>query len=194
MKAFSFFKACSFDAKADDAVNYGSIGAAIGHEMTHGFDDQGRQYDAEGNLKDWWTKEDAEKFTARASVVGSQFDAFSPLDSLHVNGKLTMGENLADLGGLSIAYTALQKQLAGKPRVNYDGFTPEQRFFIAYAQSWRSQRRPEALRRMVLTDPHAPEQFRVNGPLQNMPEFFQAFDCKDDSKMVRGESNRALIW
>ncbi|QDA59209.1 M13 family metallopeptidase [Hymenobacter jejuensis] len=183
-----------FDAKADDAVNYGSIGAAIGHEMTHGFDDQGRQYDAEGNLKDWWTKEDAEKFTQRASVVGSQFDAFSPLDSLHVNGKLTMGENLADLGGLSIAYTALQKQLAGKPRVNYDGFTPEQRFFIAYAQSWRSQRRPEALRRMVLTDPHAPEQFRVNGPLQNMPEFFQAFSCKDDSKMVRGESNRALIW
>ncbi|MBC6988436.1 M13 family metallopeptidase [Hymenobacter sp. BT491] len=183
-----------FDAKADDAVNYGSIGAAIGHEMTHGFDDQGRQYDAEGNLKDWWTKEDAEKFTQRASVVGSQFDAFSPLDSLHVNGKLTMGENLADLGGLSIAYTALQKQLGGKPRVNYDGFTPEQRFFIAYAQSWRSQRRPEALRRMVLTDPHAPEQFRVNGPLQNMPEFFQAFSCKDDSKMVRGESNRALIW
>jgi putative endopeptidase len=183
-----------YDPKADDAVNYGGIGAVIGHEMTHGFDDQGRQYDSEGNLRDWWTKEDAEKFTQRAAVVGTQFDAFTPLDSVHVNGKLTMGENLADLGGLNIAFTALQKSLAGKPKTKIDGFTPEQRFFLAYAQIWRTNQRPEAIRQQVLTDPHSPAQFRTNGPLQNMPQFFDAFGCKEDAKMVRATADRAKIW
>ena len=183
-----------FDPKADDAVNYGGMGAVIGHELTHGFDDQGRQYDAEGNLRDWWTKDDAEKFEARAAIVGAQYDAFTPLDSVHVNGKLTMGENLADLGGLSIAYTALQKQLEGKPKTKIDGLTPEQRFFLAWAQIWRTNARPEYLRQQVLTDPHSPAQFRTNGPLQNMPQFFEAFGCKDDAKMVRAETQRAVIW
>ncbi|QDA59212.1 M13 family metallopeptidase [Hymenobacter jejuensis] len=183
-----------FDPKADDAVNYGGMGAVIGHEMTHGFDDQGRQSDAVGNLRDWWTKEDADKFVQRATLVGNQYSAFSPVDSVFVNGKLTMGENLADLGGLNLAYTALQKQLAGKPKTKVDGFTPEQRFFLAWAQIWRTNSRPEYLRQQVLTDPHSPAQFRTNGPLQNMPEFYEAFGCKQDAKMVRAENVRAKIW
>ncbi|MBC6610847.1 M13 family metallopeptidase [Hymenobacter sp. BT507] len=183
-----------FDPKADDAVNYGGMGAVIGHEMTHGFDDQGRQYDAEGNLKDWWTKEDAAKFTQRADLVDKQYSAFSPLDSVFVNGKLTMGENLADIGGLNIAYTALQKAIAGKNVPNYDGFTPEQRFFLAWAQIWRTNARPEYLRQQVMTDPHSPAQFRTEGPLQNMPQFYEAFGCKQDAKMVRAENVRARIW
>ncbi|WP_303310711.1 M13 family metallopeptidase [Hymenobacter sp. BT730] len=187
-----------FDPNADDAVNYGGMGAVIGHEITHGFDDQGRQYDAEGNLKDWWTKEDAEKFTQRADIVGKQFDAFQPIDSVFVNGKLTMGENLADLGGLNIAYTALQKQLQKQygngPRPKFDGLTPEQRFFLAYAQIWRTNARPEYLRQQVMTDPHSPAQFRTNGPLQNMPQFYEAFGCKEDAKMVRAQNVRAKVW
>ncbi|WP_054413733.1 M13 family metallopeptidase [Hymenobacter sp. DG25A] len=187
-----------FDPNADDAVNYGGMGAVIGHEITHGFDDQGRQYDAEGNLKDWWTKEDAEKFTQRADMVGKQYSAFSPLDSVFVNGKLTMGENLADLGGLSIAYTALQKQLQQKygngPRPKFDGLTPEQRFFLSWAQVWRTNARPEYLRQQVMTDPHSPAQFRTVGPLMNMPQFFEAFGCKDDAKMVRAQADRAKVW
>jgi len=187
-----------FDPKADDAVNYGGMGAVIGHEMTHGFDDQGRQSDAEGNLRDWWTKEDAANFTQRADMVGKQYSAFSPLDSVYVNGKLTMGENLADLGGLNLAYSALQKQLKQKygtgAQPKYDGFTPEQRFFLAWAQIWRTNARPEYLRQQVMTDPHSPAQFRTEGPLQNMPEFYEAFGCKQDAKMVRAENMRAKIW
>ncbi|GAA4016379.1 M13 family metallopeptidase [Hymenobacter fastidiosus] len=187
-----------FDPKADDAVNYGGMGAVIGHEITHGFDDKGRQSDAEGNLRDWWTKEDTEKFTQRADMVGAQYDAFMPLDSVHVNGKLTMGENLADFGGLSLAYSALQKQLqkqyGSNPRPLYDGLTPEQRFFLSWAQIWRTNARPEYLRQQVLTDPHSPAQFRTNGPLMNMPEFYEAFGCKDDAKMVRAKNQRAKIW
>ncbi|UYZ65086.1 M13 family metallopeptidase [Hymenobacter weizhouensis] len=187
-----------FDPKADDAVNYGGMGAVIGHEITHGFDDQGRQYDAQGNLRDWWTKEDAQKFEQRADMVGKQYSAFSPLDSVYVNGKLTMGENLADLGGLSIAYSALQKQLQKKygaaPRPKYDGFTPEQRFFLAWAQIWRTNARPEYLRQQVLTDPHSPAQYRTSGPLMNMPQFYEAFGCKEDAKMVRAQADRAKVW
>ena len=183
-----------YDAKADDAVNYGGIGAVIGHEMTHGFDDQGRQYDATGNLRDWWTKEDAEKFNAKAAVVGTQFDAFTPLDSVHVNGKLTMGENLADLGGLTIAYQAFEKTPQAKAGKMIEGFTPEQRFFLAYAQIWRTNARPEFLRQQVQTDPHSPAQFRTNGPLMNMPEFYKAFGCQDGSKMMRAQGDRAKIW
>ena len=183
-----------FDAQADDAVNYGGIGSVIGHEMTHGFDDQGRQFDASGNLRDWWTKEDGEKFMAKADVVGKQFDAFSPLDSVHVNGKLTMGENLADLGGLTIAYAAFMKTPQAKAGKSIDGFTPEQRFFLSWAQIWRINQRPETTRQLVQTDPHSPGQFRTIGPLQNFPEFQKAFNCKDGDKMVRSAANRAKIW
>ena len=183
-----------YDARADDAVNYGGIGAVIGHEMTHGFDDQGRQYDATGNLRDWWTKEDGEKFNAKAAVVGKQFDAFMPLDSVHVNGKLTMGENLADLGGLTIAYQAFEKTPQAKAGKMIEGFTPEQRFFLAYAQIWRTNARPEYLRQQVQTDPHSPAQFRTNGPLMNMPEFYKAFGCQDGTKMMRAQGDRAKIW
>jgi putative endopeptidase len=183
-----------YDPNADDAVNYGGIGAVIGHEMTHGFDDQGRQYDAQGNLRDWWTKEDAEKFTARAAVVGKQFDAFSPVDSVFVNGNLTMGENLADLGGLNIALAAFMKTPQYKEGKKLDGFTPVQRFFLGYAQIWRTNARPEFLRQQVQTDPHSPAQFRTNGPLMNMPEFYQAFGCPETAKMVRAQVERAKVW
>ena len=183
-----------YDPKADDAVNYGGIGAVIGHEMTHGFDDQGRKVDSEGNLRDWWTKEDGEKFMAKADVVGKQYDGFMPLDSLHVNGKLTMGENLADLGGLTIAYAAFMKTPQAKVGKLIDGFTPEQRFFLSWAQIWRINQRPETTRQLVQTDPHSPGQFRTIGPLQNFPEFHKAFSCKDGDKMVRPTTARAKIW
>ena len=183
-----------YDPKADDAVNYGGIGAVIGHEMTHGFDDQGRRSDAKGNLRDWWTKEDNEKFNAKADMVGKQYDAFSPVDSVHVNGKLTMGENLADIGGLTIAYQAFQKTPQFKAGQKIDGFTPSQRFFLGYAQIWRANARPEYLKQQVQTDPHSPAQFRTNGPLSNMPEFYEAFGCKDGSKMVRAQADRSRIW
>ncbi|WP_324671752.1 M13 family metallopeptidase [Hymenobacter sp. GOD-10R] len=183
-----------YDPKADDAVNYGGIGAVIGHEMTHGFDDQGRKVDAQGNLRDWWTKEDGEKFMTKADVVGKQFDAFSPLDSAHVNGKLTMGENLADLGGLTIAYAAFMKTPQAKAGKSIDGFTPEQRFFLNFAQIWRVNQRPEAMRQQMQTDPHSPGQYRTIGPLQNMPEFHKAFGCKEGDKMVRSGDMRAKIW
>ncbi|MBC6610997.1 M13 family metallopeptidase [Hymenobacter sp. BT507] len=187
-----------FDPKADDAVNYGAIGGVMGHEMTHAFDDQGRQYDSEGNLRDWWTKADGEEFTKRAAVVGNQYSAFSPLDSVYVNGKLTMGENLADFAGLTIVYDALQKQLQQKygnrPRPRYDGFTPEQRFFLSWAQLRRTNIRPEALRQQILTDPHSPGQYRTIGPLMNMPQFYDAFGCQPGQKMVRATEDRAKIW
>jgi putative endopeptidase len=183
-----------YDPKADDAVNYGGIGAVIGHEMTHGFDDQGRQYDSKGNLRDWWTKEDGDKFMAKADMVGKQYDKFSPLDSVYVNGKLTMGENLADLGGLTIAYQAFQKTPQAKAGKQIDGFTPNQRFFLAWGQIWRTNIRPEAARQQVLTDPHSPGQFRTNGPLMNMPEFYQAFGCKPTDKMERPTAEQARIW
>ncbi|WP_151088806.1 M13 family metallopeptidase [Hymenobacter baengnokdamensis] len=183
-----------YDPKADDAVNYGGIGAVIGHEMTHGFDDQGRRSDAKGNLRDWWTKEDNEKFSAKAAMVGKQYSAFSPLDSVHVNGDLTMGENLADIGGLTIAYQAFQKTQQAKGGQKIDGFTPNQRFFLGFAQIWRANQRPEALRQQIQTDPHSPGQYRTNGPLMNMPEFYEAFGCKEGNKMVRATQDRSRIW
>jgi len=183
-----------FDANADDAVNYGGIGTVIGHEMTHGFDDQGRKSDAEGNLRDWWTAEDQERYKARADVVEKQFDGYVAIDSLHVNGKLTLGENLADLGGLSVAYGALKKTLAGKPVRKIDGFTPEQRFFLSYAQIWRQNVRPEALKLRLNTDTHSPGRFRCNGPLSNMPEFAQAFGLREGDPMERLAGQRAKIW
>jgi len=181
-----------FHASYDLGANYGGVGGTIGHEMSHAFDDQGRQYDAKGNLIDWWTADDARNYTERAKVVEDQYSAYTVLDSLHVNGKLTLGENLADVVGVSVAYDALEKALAGKPRTMIDGFTPEQRFFLAYAQARRANARDEALRLQIQTDPHSPGQFRVNGPLSNMPEFARAFGCKDGDPMVR--STRARIW
>jgi len=183
-----------FDPNADDAVNYGGMGAAIGHEMTHGFDDQGRQFDAGGNLKDWWTPADSKSFDQRALLVQRQFDSYVVLDSLHVNGKLTLGEDIADLGGLKIAYEALERSFSGKRPAPIDGFTPEQRFFLSWAQVWRTKTRPEAERQQVLTDPHAPARWRVNGPLANMPEFAAAFGCKAGDQMVRADSLRPQIW
>jgi putative endopeptidase len=184
-----------FDPKADDAVNYGGMGSVIGHEMTHGFDDQGSQFDAQGNLRNWWGASDLEKFKRGTGLVSSQFDSYTVLDSLHVNGKLTLGENLADLGGLSIAYAALEKALAEKGRpALIDGFTPEQRFFLAWAQIWRQNITPEAQRVRINTDPHSPGQWRANGPVSNMPEFAKAFGCKAGDPMVRPDSVRPVIW
>ena len=185
-----------FDPAADDAVNYGGMGAVIGHEMTHGFDDQGRQFDAVGNLRDWWTADDAERFKERAGRVVRQFDAYTVVDSAtHVNGRLTLGEDIADLGGLRIAYAAFQRSLAGLARPpDIDGLTPEQRFFLAWAQIWRSKATDQFLRNQVTVDPHAPARWRVMGPLSNLPEFARAFHCGEGDPMVRPDSLRAQIW
>jgi putative endopeptidase len=183
-----------FSVSFDDAANYGGVGATIGHEMSHGFDDSGRQYDAQGNLRDWWTPEDAKRYTERAKVVEDQYGAYVAVDTLRVNGKLTLGENLADIVGVSVAYDALQRDLAGKPRQPIDGFTPEQRFFLGWAQARLTELRPETARVQVATDPHSPSRFRVNGPLANMPEFAQAFGCKEGDPMVRPATQRARIW
>lgn len=184
-----------FDFTLDDAVNYGLIGAVIGHEITHGFDDQGRRYDAEGNLRDWWTKEDAAEFARRAQVVIDQFATYEPLPGFPINGVLTLGENIADLGGVSIAYEALQSALAAEGRPGLiDGFTPEQRFFIAWAQGWRTAYREEALRRQLIVGPHAPGQFRAVGPLVNLAEFHEAFGIQPGDPMWRDPAERAKIW
>jgi putative endopeptidase len=184
-----------FDPKADDAVNYGGMGAVIGHEMTHGFDDQGAQFDPQGNLRNWWGASDLEKFHRGTTLVATQFDSYTVLDSVHVNGKLTLGENLADLGGLSVSYAAMEKALAAKGRPPLiDGFTPEQRFFLAWAQIWRQNITPEALRVRINTDPHSPGQWRVDGPLSNLPQFAAAFGCKAGDPMVRPDSVRPVIW
>jgi putative endopeptidase len=184
-----------FDNAADDAVNYGGIGAVIGHEMTHGFDDEGRQYDAEGNLKDWWTEEDGQKFDAKAKTIEEQFNNYRVLDTVKVNGKLTLGENLADLGGINLAYDAFKtftKQ--GKSNQKIDGFTPDQRFFLSWAQIWRTNIRDEALMQRVMSDPHSPGNFRCNGPITHMPEFYAAFGVKQGDKLWKIESNRTKIW
>ncbi len=184
-----------FNPKADDAVNYGGMGGAIGHEITHGFDDEGRQFDSEGNLSGWWTKSDTEEFNRRAEMVRKQFDSYVAIDSLRVNGKLTLGENIADLGGLLISHGAYRRSLRGKREpAPIDGLTGDQRFFLAWAQIWRAKARPEFMRLMVNTDPHAPPKFRTNGPLSNIPAFAQAFGCKQGDPMVRSDSERAQIW
>jgi predicted metalloendopeptidase len=180
-----------FDPVADDAANYGNIGATIAHEMTHGFDDGGRQYDAQGNLRDWWTAEDAAAFADRAALLVKQFDAFEPIPGVHINGRLTLGENLADLGGLIIAYEAFTHAQQGKPAAApRDGFTPEQRFFLSYAETWRFKHREETLRAKLMTDEHAPPKYRVLGPLANMQEFAAAFHCKPGDPMVRPPEDR----
>lgn len=183
-----------FNPNADDAVNYGAIGAVIGHEFSHGFDDQGSKYDAKGNLNTWWTEDDRSKFEARTQLLVNQFNEFQPLDSVFVNGQLTLGENIADLAGLTVAYDAYMISLKNKPKSKIDGFTPEQRFFIGFAQVWRGHSRPEYVRNQVVTDPHSPQQYRVIGTLSNMPEFYQAFGVKKGNKMWREDSKRVKIW
>ncbi|MEO8575267.1 MAG: M13 family metallopeptidase [Gemmatimonadales bacterium] len=184
-----------FSATADDAVNYGGMGSVIGHEMSHGFDDQGAQFDPQGNLKNWWSEADLAAFKQRTGLVSSQYDSYVVLDSLHVQGALTLGENIGDLGGLNIAFAALKESMEGKPRpANIDGFSPEQRFFLAWAQVWRQNITPQNQRQRILTDPHSPGRWRVNGPISNMPEFAAAFGCKAGDPMVRGDAVRASIW
>jgi len=183
-----------FDKDADDAVNYGAIGMVIGHEMTHGFDDQGRQYDKDGNLKDWWTAEDAVKFKKKVQVVIDQYSQYTVLNGLHVNGALTIGENLADLGGITIAYQAFKNTPEGKSDKKIDGLTPDQRFFLSFAQIWRIKDRDERMRTRINTDPHSPEMYRVNGPLYNTPAFYKAFDIKPGDKLYRPENERAQVW
>jgi len=183
-----------FDFGADDAVNYGGIGAVIGHEMTHGFDDEGRQYDADGTLRDWWTKDDADKFKTRADQVVAQYNGFTILDTLHVNGRLTLGENLADLGGLNVAYAAFKKTKEGHSHKKIGGFAPDQRFFLSWAQVWRSSQRPEAAAQRILTDPHSPEQYRANAPLTNIDAWYTAFNVKPGDKMYKKPEDRIKVW
>jgi putative endopeptidase len=183
-----------FDAQADDALNYGAMGAIIGHEMTHGFDDEGRQFDATGNMRDWWAPEDAKNFADRAACIEKQFDAFVISGDVHENGKLVLGESIADLGGLVIAHAAFVKAQDGKPQVPVEGFTPEQRFFISYARGWCDAERPEFEKYLITVDPHPLSRFRAVGPLQNMAIFAAAFDCKAGDPMVRPEDQRCRIW
>ncbi len=183
-----------FDFKADDAINYGGIGAVIGHEMTHGFDDQGRQYDADGNLQDWWTKADADEFKKRADEVVIQYNNYTVLDTIPVNGKLTLGENLADLGGLSIAYEAYKNTKQGKSKAKIDGFTGDQRFFLNWSQVWRNNILPESAAQRIVTDNHAPGMYRSNGPLTNMDAFYKAFTIKEGDKMYKAPEKRTMIW
>lgn len=185
-----------FDPALDDAVNYGAIGVVIGHEITHGYDDQGRKFDANGNLNDWWQEEDRTAFDQRAARVVTQYDAYEALPGLHLNGKLTLGENIADLGGTTIAYEALQRALAKNPegRKKIDGLTPEQRFFVSLSQMWRINCREAEIRRLVTVDPHSPGQFRAIGAHVNMAEFFQTFGIKEGDKMWRAPGDRARIW
>lgn len=183
-----------FNVAADDAINYGAIGAVIGHEISHGFDDQGRRYDGSGNLNDWWAPEDNEEFTERARQLGAQYSALSPLPGLFVNGDLTMGENIADLAGLAMAHRAWQLSLRGRPSPVIDGYTGEQRFFIGWAQGWARKYRDDELRRRLLTDPHSPSEYRTNAVVSNLPEFHAAFDVKPGDRMYRAPGERVRIW
>jgi putative endopeptidase len=180
-----------FDPRRDLAINYGGVGAVIGHEMTHGFDDQGRKFDGEGNLRDWWTPADGAEFEKRAACVANEYSGFTAVDDVKLNGRLTLGENTADNGGLRIAFMALEDTLAGKKEV-MDGFTPEQRFFLGFAQVWCENTAPQEARSRAVTDPHSPGRYRVNGTVQNMPEFQQAFSCKAPQPMV--SENACRVW
>ncbi|MDY7537186.1 M13 family metallopeptidase [Undibacterium sp. 5I1] len=184
-----------YHIKADLAANYGNTGATIGHELTHAFDDEGRQFDADGNLKSWWTTSDEKAFLKRVAGIEKQFDEFNPIEKLHINGKLTAGENIADLGGDKIALQALRAALKNTPQApEIDGLTPEQRYFIANAQSFRGKMRDESLRLQLATNPHAPEKYRVIGPIANMPEFAEAFSCPANRSPLRPEGKRVTIW
>ncbi|RZL20218.1 MAG: M13 family peptidase [Pedobacter sp.] len=183
-----------FDASADDAVNYGGIGAVIGHEMSHGFDDQGSQYDKDGNLRNWWTDEDKAKFDAKTKALGEQFDAYTVLDTVHVIGKLTMGENIGDLGGLNAAYTAFKMTKQGQSEEKIDGFTPDQRFFLSWAQVWRGNILPETAAQLIKTDPHSPGPYRTIGAPVNMDAWYKAFDVKPGDKLYKKPEDRIRMW
>jgi putative endopeptidase len=183
-----------FDPNADDALNYGGIGAVIGHEMSHGFDDSGSQYDASGNLKNWWTAEDKAKFDAKTKALGEQFDAYTVLDTVHVIGKLTMGENIGDLGGLNAAYTAFKMTKQGQSNEKIDGFTPDQRFFLAWAQVWRGNILPESAAQLIKTDPHSPGPYRTIGAPVNMDAWYTAFDVKPGDKLYKKPEDRIRMW
>jgi len=184
-----------FDPNADDALNYGGIGSVIGHEMTHGFDDQGAKYDPVGNLANWWSEADLKAFQAKSECIVNQFNGFEVEKGQNLIGKLVQGESIADLGGLVIAYAAFQQSMKGKPRpANIDGFTPEQRFFLGYARGWAVNMRPEVARLIARQDPHPLNKFRVNGPLSNLPQFAAAFQCKEGDPMARPEKDRCVIW
>ncbi|MBV9497594.1 MAG: M13 family metallopeptidase, partial [Acidobacteria bacterium] len=183
-----------YDPNADDAYNYGGIGTVIGHEMTHGFDDQGAKFDADGNLRNWWSEQDLKNFQSRAECIANEYSEFNVAPNININGKLVTGEAIADLGGATLAFAAYQKSQEGKPRQTIDGFTPEQRFFLGFAQVWAENMAPAEATRRALTDPHAQGPFRVNGTVANMPEFHKAFNCPEDSKMVREAGKRCSIW
>jgi len=183
-----------FNMEADDAVNYGAIGAVIGHELTHGFDDQGSKSDGDGNLRNWWTDDDRTNFNGRTQLLVNQYGNYAAIDTMKLNGNLTLGENIADLGGLTISYYAYKKALNGKTAPTIDGFTGDQRFFIGWSQVWRRKYRDDELRRRVLTDPHSPSEFRANGAVSNMPEFYSAFEVDNNDKLYRNEDARAMIW
>lgn len=183
-----------FDLNADDALNYGGIGMVIGHEITHSFDDQGAQYDKVGNVTDWWTKDDYEKFKTRTQQVIDQYSSFTVLDSVHIKGALTVGENTADIAGVAIAYDAFKLTQQGQDTTKLDGFTPDQRFFISIARIWRVKTRDEFLRMYVNTNPHSPAKWRVNGPLMNFTPFYNAFDVKEGDKMYKPENERIVVW
>jgi endothelin-converting enzyme/putative endopeptidase len=183
-----------YDRKMDDAPNYGDTGGTIGHELTHGFDDEGSQFDARGNLKDWWTKEDREKFDARTKCVDDQYSSYVAVDDVHVNGKLTLGENVADLGGEILAFMAWQSKTKDMNPQPVDWLTPEQRFFVGFAQWDCANERPDDLRVRAATDPHSPAKYRINGVLVNMPEFAKAFGCKAGQPMVRPAAQVCKVW
>ncbi len=183
-----------FNMAADDASNYGSIGAVIGHEMGHGFDDQGRNYDAVGTLRDWWTKQDADEYKKRAQVIVDQYNQFEPLPGLKVNGELTLGENIADLTGLVIAHRAYLLSLNGKPAPSIDNLSGDQRYYMGWAQAWAGKKRDDALRQQVMTDPHAPDMYRANGTVRNVPEFYATFGVKEGDKLYLAPEQRAKIW
>jgi putative endopeptidase len=183
-----------FDFSADDAINYGGIGMVIGHEMTHTFDDQGAQYDKDGNVKNWWTKEDYEKFRAKTNSVIDLYNSFTVLDTVHIKGALTVGENTADNGGIAIAYDAFKMTPQGKDSVKIDGFTPDQRFFLSFARIWRVKTRDAFLRTYVNNNPHSPAMWRVNGPLMNFTPFYSAFNVQPGDKNYKPEDQRIKIW
>jgi putative endopeptidase len=183
-----------FDLSVDDAAIYGGIGAVIGHEMTHGFDDQGCQYAADGNLKNWWSMDDKARFDAKTKMVKDQYDAYTILDGKHVNGALTLGENIADLGGVTIGYDAFKRTKQGQSTEKIDGFTPDQRFFLSWAQVWRQNIREEEAAQRLVTDPHSPGEHRCNGPLSNFAPFYAAFNVKEGNKMYKPEASRAKVW
>jgi predicted metalloendopeptidase len=183
-----------FDARADDAVNYGAIGSVIGHEISHAFDDQGSKYDADGNLRDWWTPADAKAFAAKTQALAAQYSGYSPLPGLHVNGQLTLGENIADLSGLTVAERAYQASLHGNPAPVIDTFTGDQRLFLGFAQIWRTKQRDESLRTSLLTDPHSPGEFRCNGVVTNVDAFYAAFGVTPGDKLYKPPGDRVHIW